>query len=206
MEIQFTHDEIGKIVIAIILLFLFIKLFFIGNDSSSDKENKPATLKDLNLLFTQHKEVADIGKYLDFINQEFHEKRELVEALEGEIIEKEIELEKHKERIEHVINSPELKEIENIKDEIIKLEEIKSKLKRLSSKNSQRFSIALLISLVQELYYELYEEEISIEEIEKILNQYLGDESTDSDTDTRASKKTLKQQKRKASFFAGRTQ
>lgn len=192
MEQILSNELYKSIAIAIAILFI-LWLLFSSSENDSKKNEKTITLKDLNLIFSQNKEIVNVGKYLDFISNEFNEKRRLVEDLEDEILQTQLQLDKEKRKVEFVKSSPELKELQNVKDELSRLEEIKKSFKEINRTQANRFKIVLLINMIKQLYKELHNIELSVQDIEDMLNDYVdsGDNSSAGDSNEVSRKKKL---------------
>jgi chromosome segregation ATPase len=170
-----------------IILFVFIRIFFISDNK--DKNIKPLTKDDIDRLFSEHKEVVQLSNHIDVINDEYNDKRHRVEELEDEIHQLSQELAREKQRLEFLKNSPELKSLEDVKEEISKLEEIKKTFKQINQTQMKRFSVVILVNIVKELYKELYNIDLSTKEVEDMINAYSDSDSTG--TSSRGGKSNL---------------
>lgn len=194
MKIElFTQQEVVIIVCGAILIFIFIRIFFSSNKKDSS-DSKPVTLKDLNTIFAQNKEIVQVGNHLDFISKSFNERRLDLEDLQEEIENTKRELLLEQRRVEFVKASPELKSLEDVKEEISKLEDIKKTFQEINRTQAKRFSIVLLIKLLKDLYKQLHNVELSTLDIEVLLKEYVD---TDSDTDSSSGGKESSNNKKK---------
>lgn len=167
---------VGQIIGAAIILFVIIKIFFISDNKEKNKKIKPLTKDDIDKLFSEHKEIVQLANHIDVINDEYNDKRHRVEELEDEIYQLSQELAREKQRLEFLKNSPELKSLEDVKEEISKLEQIKKTFKQINQTQMKRFSVVILVNIVKELYKELYNIDLSTKEVEDMINAY-GDDS-----------------------------
>jgi predicted nucleic acid-binding Zn-ribbon protein len=163
-----------------IILFVFIKIFFISDSKDKNKKIKPLTKEDIDKLFSEHKEVVQLANHIDVINQTYHDRRHQVDDLEDEIYQLSQELAREKQRLEFLKNSPELKSLEDVKEEISKLEQIKKTFKQINQTQMKRFSVVILVNVVKELYKELYNIDLSTKEVEDMINAYSDSDSTES--------------------------
>lgn len=192
---QLLNNEIIKS-IAIGVGILFILWIILSKDTNKDTkkedEKRVVTIKDLNTIFSQNKEIVQLGKYLDFFSIEFNKKRIELEDLEGEIEEALIELDKQKNKIEFVKNSPELKELKKVKEELLKLEQIKQMFQDINRTQAKRFTIVLLVKFIQDLYEQLHDVKLSVKDIEEMIGEYLDSEDTSSGGNSKSLRNMIK--------------
>lgn len=192
---QLLNNEIIKS-IAIGVGILFILWIILSKDTNKDTkkedEKRVVTIKDLNTIFSQNKEIVQLGKYLDFFSIEFNKKRIELEDLEGEIEEALIELDKQKNKIEFVKNSPELKELKKVKEELLKLEQIKQMFQEINRTQAKRFTIVLLVKFIQDLYEQLHDVKLSVKDIEEMIGEYLDSEDTSSGGNSKSLRNMMK--------------
>ena len=194
MEQLLNNEIIRSIAIGVAILFILWILFSKDNNktTSEEDEDRAVTIKDLNLIFSQNKEVIQVGKYLDFFTTEFNKKRTELADIEGEIEESLIELEKQKRRVEFVKGSPELKELQKVKDEIKKLEDIKQMFQDINRTQAKRFTIVLLVKFIQDLYEQLHDVKLSVKDIEEMIGEYLDSEDTSSGGNSKSLRNMMK--------------
>jgi hypothetical protein len=192
---QLLNNEIIKS-IAIGVGILFILWIILSKDTNKDTkkedEKRVVTIKDLNTIFSQNKEIVQLGKYLDFFSIEFNKKRIELEDLEGEIEEALIELDKQKNKIEFVKNSPELKELKKVKEELLKLEQIKQMFQDINRTQAKRFTIVLLVKFIQDLYEQLHDVKLTVKDIEEMIGEYLDSEDTSSGGNSKSLRNMIK--------------
>ena len=194
MEQLLNNEIIKSIAIGVGILFIFWILFSKDTNIKTNKEDeeKPVTIKDLNLIFSQNKEIVQLGKYLDFFSIEFNKKRIELEDLEGEIEEALIELDKQKNKVEFVKNSPELKELKKVKEELLKLEQIKQMFQDINRTQAKRFTIVLLVKFIQDLYEQLHDVKLTVKDIEEMIGEYLDSEDTSSGGNSKSLRNMMK--------------
>ena len=192
---QLLNNEIIKS-IAIGVGILFILWIILSKDTNKDTkkedEKRVVTIKDLNTIFSQNKEIVQLGKYLDFFSTEFNKKRSELADIEGEIEEALIELDKQKNKIEFVKNSPELKELKKVKEELLKLEQIKQMFQDINRTQAKRFTIVLLVKFIQDLYEQLHDVKLSVKDIEEMIGEYLDSEDTSSGGNSKSLRNMIK--------------
>lgn len=192
---QLLNNEIIKS-IAIGVGILFILWIILSKDTNKDTkkedEKRVVTIKDLNTIFSQNKEIVQLGKYLDFFSIEFNKKRTELADIEGEIEEALIELDKQKNKIEFVKNSPELKELKKVKEELLKLEQIKQMFQDINRTQAKRFTIVLLVKFIQDLYEQLHDVKLTVKDIEEMIGEYLDSEDTSSGGNSKSLRNMIK--------------
>ena len=155
------------VVIAMAIMLLSALVDFVHKNSENKK-----IISDLEGVFKNNKDVISIGKYIEVLNNEIHNRRFELEDIEEELQSKHTEVESLENKISFLQQNPELQNAAHVKVQLSKLEDLKSTLKKLNSTQAHRFQVSLLIELIKELYFDLYGKDITIKEIEEIMKDY----------------------------------
>lgn len=115
---------------------------------------------------------------LDRLSSEIQEKEEENQDLEMMVFDQQNKIEELKQRAAHIKESGELAKLSELSTQKQKLEKLKQTVSNLRGKNIHKFNVAALINLVQNLYFDLYQQEISIGEVNSMLNSSFGSNSS----------------------------
>ena len=153
--------------------------FLFGYITSSNRDYK-SSMNSIDTMLENNKEFISIISTIEILNRDIDKKNNLIADLEGEADHQQNNINKLIERADYVRNSGELEKLEELAKINKNITLIKENLLKIQKKDTNRFNLTTLISLVQTMYEHIHGEELDIEGVQHLMLDFT-DSSSDSE-------------------------
>lgn len=130
-------------------------------------------LSTIDTFLTQNQQFGELSSSIEILNRDIDSKQEYLTELDGEIAERQESINRLIQRAEHLKNSGELQQLDDLYQKTQQLNHLKEILSKLNKKNEHKFNLGVLIAIVQELYEELHHKELDLIEVQYMIEEYL---------------------------------